>query len=264
MSRRTTRSSGRRRPSPGHGERLQKVIAAAGVSSRRGAEQLIREGRVAVNGQVVRELGQRIDPQRDRIAVDGRRLSAREQQRYYLVHKPRGVVSSAREPRARRTVVDLVDARERLYPVGRLDVQSEGLVLLTNDGALAQALLHPSFEVPRVYRVSVDGTVADETLARLAAGVVLDAGERTRPCEVRLLGRDAERSKLEIRLTEGRRRQIRRMCEALGHRVRRLVRVQFGPLRLGGLRPGEWRALRPGERAALARMVQQARLTGPG
>jgi pseudouridine synthase len=255
---RRTRSSGPRRPSPGHAERLQKWLAAAGISSRRGAEQLIREGRVAVNGQVVRELGRRIDPQRDRVAVDGRRVESREPQRYYLLHKPRGVVSSAREASARRTVVDLIGARERLYPVGRLDVQSEGLVLLTNDGALAHALLHPSFEVPRVYRVSLDGMVADETLARLAAGVVLDEGERTRPCEVRLLDRGAGRSKLEICLTEGRRRQIRRMCEALGHRVRRLVRVQFGPLRLGGLRPGQWRSLRPGERAALARMVAQA------
>lgn len=254
---RKTRRSGPR-PNAGAGERLQKWIASAGVASRRAAEQLIRDGRVSVNGRVVRELGTRIDPRRDRVSVDGRRIAERERARHFVLHKPRGVLSAASDSQGRRTVVDLVDARERLYPVGRLDVQSEGLLLLTNDGALAQALLHPSFEVPRVYRVSLDGEVSDEALARLASGVVLDDGERTRPCEVALLARDAERSKLEIRLTEGRKRQIRRMCEALGHRVRRLVRVQFGPLRLGGLRPGEWRPLRPAERAALARMVREA------
>jgi 23S rRNA pseudouridine2605 synthase len=257
---RKTRSPEPRRPSasaPG-GERLQKWIASAGVASRRAAEQLIREGRVSVNGQVVRELGRRIDPRRDRVSVDGRRIASRARPRHYLVHKPRGVVSSARDERERRTVVDLVDSDERLFPVGRLDVQSEGLILLTNDGALAQALLHPSFEVPRIYRVSVDGAVSPTTIAKLAAGVVLDDGERTRPCEVRLLGLEAERSKLEICLAEGRRRQIRRMLEAVGHRVRRLVRVQFGPLRLGSLRPGEWRPLRPNERSALARLVERA------
>jgi 23S rRNA pseudouridine2605 synthase len=261
MARKKTRSPSSPRPdasAPG-GLRLQKWIAAAGVASRRAAEQLIRDGRVEVNGRVVRELGRRIDPARDRVAVDAKRLAARARPRHYLLHKPRGVVSSARDERARRTVVDLVESQERLFPVGRLDVQSEGLVLLTNDGALAQALLHPSFQVPRVYRVSIDGAIRPEALARLAAGVELDDGERTAPCEVRLLASSAERSKLEICLAEGRRRQIRRMCEALGHRVRRLVRVQFGPLRLGSLRPGEWRPLRPGERAALARLVDAAK-----
>jgi len=258
MPPRKTRGSKPQRPSGPSGERLQKWIAAAGIASRRAAEDLIRAGRVTVNGQVVRELGRRVDPRRDRVSVDGQRIAAREKPRHYVLHKPRGVVSSAREPGARRTVVDLIDVRERLYPVGRLDVQSEGLVLLTNDGALAQALLHPSFEVPRVYRVSIDGEISDESVARLASGVDLGEGERTRPCEVRLMAREALRSKLEICLTEGRRRQIRRMCEALGHRVRRLVRVQFGPLRLGGLRPGEWRPLRPAERAALARIASEA------
>jgi pseudouridine synthase len=221
---------------------------------------MIREGRVAVNGEVVHELGRRIDPLRDRVEVDGRRVARRAPPRHYVVHKPRGVVSTVRDARARRTVVDLVGSRERLFPVGRLDAQSEGLVLLTNDGALAQALLHPSFEVPRVYRVSVDGAIETPALARLAAGVVLDGDERTSPCEVRLLERGAERSKLEICLREGRRHQIRRMCEAVGHPVRRLVRVQFGPLELGGLRPGDWRPLRPAERAALAKLVEAAGL----
>jgi pseudouridine synthase len=256
---RKSRSPEPRRPSTAAsgGERLQKWIASAGVASRRAAEQLIRDGRVSVNGKVVRELGTRIDPRRDRVSVDGRKLGARARLRHYLLHKPRGVVSSARDERERRTVVDLVESDERLFPVGRLDVQSEGLILLTNDGALAQALMHPSFEVPRIYRVSIDGAIAADTLAKLAAGVVLDDGERTRPCEVRLLAREAERSKLEICLAEGRRRQIRRMLEAVGHRVRRLVRVQFGPLKLGSLRPGEWRQLRPNERSALARLVDR-------
>ena len=208
---------------------------------------------MSVNDRTVTRLGTRARPGLDRVRVDGRPLPRAERPRYYLVHKPRGVVTTTRDPRARRTVLDLLPARERLFPVGRLDADSEGLVLLTNDGRAAQALLHPSFQVPRVYRVSVDGEVGAPALRRLAAGVELD-GARTAPCELRVLERDPHRTRLEVRLTEGRRRQIRRAFEAVGHPVRRLLRVRFGPLRLGGLRPGDWRRLRPEEVAAVERM----------
>jgi 23S rRNA pseudouridine2605 synthase len=242
------------------GERLQKRIAAAGLASRRAAEKLIREGRVRVNGAVVSALGTRVGP-RDRVQVDGERVPEPGQRRYYLLHKPRGVVSTARDAHARRTVVELVPAGERVFPVGRLDAGSEGLVLLTNDGALAHRMLHPSFEVERRYRVSVDGLVEPDTLRRLVQGIELD-GRHIAPLGVRLLRREEGRSVLEIRLAEGRRRQLRRMLEAVGHPVRRLVRVQFGPLELRGLRPGEWRVLGPREARALERALRAGQRAG--
>lgn len=242
------------------GERLQKILAEAGVASRRGAEGLILAGRVSVNGRVVRQLGTRA-ARRDRIEVDGRRIGPPRRTKSYLVYKPRGVVSTTRDPNAKRTVLDLVPSRERLYPVGRLDAASEGLLLLTNDGALAHALLHPSFEVPRTYRVSVRGTVRATALRDLARGIRV-GGRRARAVEARLLERDETYSVLELVLLEGRKRQIREMLRAVGHPVRRLVRVRFGPLVLAGLRPGEWRPLRDGERRALDRMLLEAGAAG--
>jgi 23S rRNA pseudouridine2605 synthase len=239
---------------PRAGERLQKRIAAAGVASRRAAEELIRQGRVRVNGAVVTAVGLRVRPA-DRVEVDGQILGRLPRRRYFVLHKPRGVVTTTGDPHARRTVLDLLPASERLFPVGRLDAASEGLVLLTNDGTLAHRLLHPGFQVPRVYRVSVEGRVEAEALRRLVRGIELD-GARTAPCEVRLVRRDEQHSVLEIRLVEGRRRQLRRMLEAVGHPVRRLVRVQFGPLRLRGLRLGEWRELLPEEARALERVLR--------
>jgi pseudouridine synthase len=239
------------------GERLQKLLAAAGVASRRACERLIAEGRVSLNGQVVRQPGTRADPERDRIEVDGRPLRRSGRRRHYLLNKPRGVVTTARDPHAARTVLDLVPTRERLFPVGRLDAQSEGLLLLTNDGELAQAMLHPSFEVPRTYRVRVEGVVSEATLARIRDGIVL-RGRRTARCEAgRVEVRDG-RSLLELTLIEGRRRQIRDVMRAVGHPVRRLVRTRFGPLRLGSLEPGAWRAVTAREHAALARLRERA------
>jgi pseudouridine synthase len=253
MSRRGKRSeAGRRAP------RLQQIIAAAGIASRRSAEDLIRQGRVRVNDEVVRELGARADPERDRICVDGRPLGRLRPRVSYVVYKPRGVVTTTRDPHAKRTVLDLLPARERLFPVGRLDAPSEGLLLLTNDGEIAQALLHPSFEVPRTYRVSVAGHVPASTLARLSRGIELD-GRLTAPCEIRIVERDARRMLLEVVLREGRHRQIRRMLRAVGLSVRRLVRTRFGPLTLRGLRPGEWRPLRADEQRALKRVVEAPR-----
>ena len=266
---RTSSREGRRRPdrssrvrsSQGaRPERLQKLLAAAGVASRRGAEELMREGRVRLNGRVVEELGVRADPRRDRITVDGRRIGRPARRRHYLVYKPRGVVTTTRDPHARRTVLDLVRSSERLFPVGRLDVASEGLLLVTNDGELAQVLTHPSFEVPRTYRVSVRGRVVARDLRRLSRGIEIE-GRMTAPCEVRLLEQNEDRSTIEITLREGRRRQIRLMLAEVDHPVRRLVRVRFGPLRLRGLAPGESRPLSRDEARALERMLEQARAT---
>ncbi len=251
------------RPIPeraGQGQRLQKILAAAGLASRRAGEELIRAGRVRVNGRIVRELGTRADPLRDHVSVDGESVGRPRRCRYYLVYKPRGVITTTRDPHAKRTVLDLVRSRVRLFPVGRLDAASEGLVLLTNDGALAQVMLHPSFRLPRTYRVSVDGEVLARDLKRLASGIEI-RGRRQRVADARLLERSAERSVLQLTLLEGRRRQIREMLGALGHRVRRLVRLTFGPLSLRGLRPGESRPLRADEISALRRLV--ARSHGP-
>ncbi len=252
-SRRTPR---RTKPTRG-GERLQKVLSAAGVASRRACEELIRGGRVRVNGKIVRELGTRADPRHDRITVDGKRIGRPRHPRYYLLYKPRGVVTTTQDPHARRTVLDLVPGRERLFPVGRLDASSEGLILLTNDGTLAQVLLHPSFAVPRTYRVSVEGRVGAESLRRLTRGVSIE-GRLTEVQSAQILERTDERSVLELTLVEGRHRQIREMLQSVGYPVRRLVRVRFGPLRLHGLRPGRWRPLTARETQALERMVAQA------
>jgi len=235
-------------------ERLQKVLASAGVASRRASEELIREGRVSVNGKIVREQGVRVDPARDRVRVDGRVLNGREPRRYYLLHKPRGVVSTTRDAHAKQTVVDLASSERRLFPVGRLDAASEGLLLLTNDGEVAQRLLHPSFEVPRTYRVSIDGKVSGEELQTLLRGVPID-GRDAAAQALRLLEASDSRSVVEVVLIEGRRHQIRAMFEAIGHPVRRLVRTAFGPLSLRGLASGECRPLRRDEREALKKLL---------
>jgi 23S rRNA pseudouridine2605 synthase len=245
--------------------RLAKHLAHAGVASRRAAEQLIVAGRVRVDGELVR------DPARDvaahnRIEVDGRPLGGPEPRVVYAVHKPVGVVSTARDTHGRPTVVQLIpEERRRLYPVGRLDADSSGLILLTNDGALAQRLTHPRHEVPRTYRVRVaGGPVGEDALRALRAGVTLDDGPTT-PARVRRVGgggakrepRSTARAgtragvsragsggeELEITIREGRKRQVRRMCEAVGHPVLALRRVAFGPLALGGLKPGAHRRL---------------------
>lgn len=244
--------------------RLQKLLADAGLASRRAAEAWIREGRVRVNGKVAL-LGESADPAADDVRVDGRRIEA-EPRRYWLLHKPQNVLTTTADPWAadagRRTVMDLLPAaarRTRLVPVGRLDLDSEGLLLMTNDGAVVQALLHPSHGCEREYLVDVWGEVSRETARRLAAGVELDDG-RTRPCQVRVLGYDAGRgiSRLALVLREGRKRQIRRSLLALGHPVRRLLRVRMGPLRLGALPRGRARELTAGEQRALRRLVSGA------
>jgi 23S rRNA pseudouridine2605 synthase len=221
--------------------RLAKYLAHAGVASRRAAERIVAAGRVAVDGAVVRDPARDVEEE-NAVLVDGRPVHAAAPV-VYVLNKPPGVVSTARDPQGRRTVVDLVAAGERLYPVGRLDADTTGLILLTNDGALAHRLTHPSFEVPRTYRATVQRPpVREPALRALREGVELEDG-RTAPAAVRRLAPD----RLELTIHEGRKRQVRRMCEAVGHPVRQLERVAFGPLRLGGLEPGEHRRLRPAE-----------------
>ena len=248
------------RPPPNR-TRLQKILAAAGVASRRRAEELLREGRVAVNGVRAR-LGDSADSQRDVVTVDGVPVQ-REALSYWIVHKPRGVITTVSDPQGRPTVVGLVsDPTPRLFPVGRLDRDTEGLVLLTNDGALAHVLLHPSHESEREYRVTVKGRVAPTTLRRLARGVVLDEG-RTAPARVGPGRFDARAGTTRFALTliEGRKRQIRRSLRALGHPLVELLRVRMGPLRLGRLAPGAARPLNARETRALLRLrdAQQGR-----
>ncbi len=240
--------------------RLQKVLSAAGVASRRAAERLIVDGRVTVNGRTVRELGTRADPAHDDVRVDGRRIARDVRRRYLLLHKPRGYVTTRRDPARRKTVLDLIpDVQEYVYPVGRLDYDSEGLLLLTNDGALAAILAHPRHGVARVYEATVRGVPSGARLRRLAAGVEID-GRPTAPAEARMLpggapGRTGE-ARVRVVVREGRNRQVRRMFDAIGHPVRRLRRTRLGPLSLRGLRPGASRDLTPAEVGALRRAAR--------
>jgi pseudouridine synthase len=222
-------------------ERLQKILSQAGIASRRASEQLMIEGRVTVNGRAVRELGTKADAAHDDIRVDGRRIRQPERHIYLLLNKPRGYVTTRSDPQKRPTVIDLIGRTEYIYPVGRLDFDSEGLMILTNDGDLAARLTHPSHGVQRVYEARVLGVPDDHDLQRLRRGIVID-GRRTNPAGVRLAG-----DTLVISVHEGRNRQIRKMCEAIGHPVDRLKRVAIGPIRDDRLRTGHWRALTPAE-----------------
>ena len=240
-------------------ERLQKILSQAGVASRRASEQLMLEGRVTVNGTTIRELGTKADPARDDIRVDGRRVKVVEHHRYLLLNKPRGYVTTRSDPQQRPTVIDLLrGVREYVYPVGRLDFDSEGLLLLTNDGDLAARLTHPSHGVARVYEARVLGVPDAHDLARLSRGFAL-GGQRTRPAEVRLLPfrREANEATILITIREGRNRQVRNMCQAIGHPVNRLQRVAIGPIRDARLKPGHWRELTPAEVERLRKAAAQ-------
>lgn len=219
------------------GERLQKLLARAGLGSRRTCEQLVTEGRVTVNGSLAR-VGQRANPEVDLIALDGIPVPVREGLAYYLVNKPLGVISSASDPKGRATVLSLVPSAPRVFSVGRLDAPSEGLILLTNDGELAHQLTHPSFGVEKEYLVEVEGHLSKEALRQLRRGVLLSDG-LTAPTKVVLVEPNVAR----IVVHEGRNRQVRRMCDAVGNPVRRLVRVRIGPISDRSLAPGQWRHL---------------------
>lgn len=239
-------------------ERLQKVLAHAGVASRRHCEELIVQGNVQVNGKVVRELGTRVNPETDRIVVNGRPIQL-EQHVYLLLHKPTGVITSVTDPRGRRVVTDLLKGiKERVYPVGRLDYDTSGLLLLTNDGDLANQLAHPSYEIDKVYRAWVKGVPSQEKVKCLATGIRLEDG-MTSPGEARLLKKTpaGEKALVELTIHEGRNRQVRRMCEAIGHPVQCLERIRLGFLTLDGLQPGQYRALTTAEVERLKRGLVQ-------
>ena len=235
------------------GERLQKVLAQAGLGSRRACEELIEEGRVTVNGEVA-ILGRRVETAADRVAVDGVIIGVAPGLVHYLLNKPRGVVSTASDPQGRPTVVELVPSDARVYPVGRLDTDTEGLLLLTNDGELTHRLTHPSFGVEKEYLAEVDGEPSRGALRQLREGVALDDG-LTAPAKVSAVGPGV----VKLIIHEGRNRQVRRMCEAVGHPVRRLVRTRIGPLRDATLAPGAWRALTIDEVRSLERAASVER-----
>ncbi|MEG6521070.1 pseudouridine synthase [Desulfotomaculum sp. 1211_IL3151] len=236
-------------------ERLQKILAQAGVASRRHSEELIINGQVKVNGTVVTELGTRVDPMRDKIEVKGRPIPPPEKKVYLLMNKPRGYVTTLRDDRGRKTIADLLEGvSQRVYPVGRLDYDSEGLLLLTNDGELTQAISHPKHKVKKTYLVKVAGVPETEQLKEMAQGLVLEDGP-TAPAGVRLAGVGDNRALLEIIIHEGRNRQVRRMCEHIGYKVLRLRRTGIGNLELGNLKSGEVRELTKKELRELALLV---------
>ena len=273
-------------------QRLQKILSQAGVASRRAAERLIADGRVTLNGKTVQEMGTKADADTDDIRVDGRRLSAPERKRYILLNKPAGFVSTRSDPQRRRTVIDLLHGvREYVYPVGRLDYETEGLLLLTNDGDLAARLTHPRHGVERSYEARVAGMPDEDALRQLRDGIPLD-GRRTLPAEATLLNarrgraggsedppprkrehagvgrsKDLQRREregvLQITIREGRNRQVRRMCEAVGHPVRELTRTRIGPLSDRRLKPGMWRDLSAAEVTTLQALAARPAPTRP-
>ena len=246
-------------------QRLQKILSAAGIASRRSAEAYITDGRVSVNGHTITALGTKADPETDDIRVDGRRVKAAARRLYILMYKPRGYITSRSDPQRRPTVIDLLakgGVRDYVYPVGRLDYESEGLLLLTSDGDLAARLTHPSHEVEREYQVKVLGVPDEHDLQRLSKGILID-GRRTLPAEVRLLkvieGTGAQHALLSIVVREGRNRQVRNMFEAVGHPVDRLRRVRIGSITDEHIRPGEFRELDAKEIATLQRTSEKGK-----
>jgi 23S rRNA pseudouridine2605 synthase len=248
------------------GERIQKVLAEAGVASRRASEELIESGAVEVNGIVVDSLPAWVDPKLDRIVVNGRPLRPHERHLYIMVNKPRGVVSTNSDPEGRVLAIDLVKhpADPRLYPVGRLDIDSSGLLLLTNDGELANRLTHPRYEMHKGYEVMVGGLLDDEAVRKLEEGLFLynketGAGARTAQSSLEIVKRDRDRTHLYMELKEGRNRQVRRMMLKVGHPVKRLKRVKMGPLWLKGVAVGQWRELTPTELTQLRKAAGLAK-----
>ena len=239
-------------------ERLQKLISGAGIASRRAAEELIAAGRVTVNGERAR-LGMSADPELDRVEVDGEALRLPQSRRCIMLNKPRGYVTTLSDERGRRTVAELVaGAGRRLYPVGRLDLNSEGLLIMTDDGEAANALMHPAHEVEKTYVVTVRGAVTARQCAAMEALRAVD-GRPIRPPRLRVLGSDGEKTRLRFVIHEGRNREVRRICASVGLEVLRLVRTAEGELRLGSLPPGAWRELTPEEMEYIRRLKEEIR-----
>lgn len=240
-------------------ERLQKVIARAGIASRRHAEALIVEGKVQVNGKVVTELGTKVDPAKDHIRVDGKRIQAESQKIYLLLNKPKGYITSVQDPEGRPTVMDLIaEVKERVYPVGRLDYDTEGLLLFTNDGDLARALMHPSTEVEKTYWAKVKGRLTEEEMKKVEQGGISLPEGKTAPCKIRFLrSTTAENEWVEIILHEGKKRQVRMMMEKIGHPVAKLKRVGYAFLKLGNMPLGAYRYLSPIEVGKLKNLTKK-------
>ncbi len=232
------------------GERLQKVLAAAGLGSRRACEEIIADGRVSVNGKRVMVPGTRVDPASDSLEVDGIPLDTQVESRYFLLNKPRGYLTTLDDPEGRPTILDLFQEPGRYFPVGRLDMYSRGLLLLTNNGFIAHRVMHPSFGTDKTYMVRVEGRVAPGILKQLREGVDLEEG-RTSPARVKVVGREGDSTVLEFSIHQGWKRQIRRMCEAVGLRVIDLMRTRLGPLSIDRMPEGKWRELGPDEVDAL-------------
>lgn len=238
--------------------RLQKMMAECGVASRRKAEEMIAQGRVKVNGRLA-SIGDKVDPRKDLVTVDGERISADEDKWYIMLHKPRGYITTMSDEQNRKCVAELVsDIPARVYPVGRLDRDSEGLLIMTNDGNFANMISHPSGHIPKLYRVTVRPGVTEDMLTKMSVGMVID-GQKTAPCTVRVIGEEKGRAVLEIVLNEGRNRQIRKMCEQLGLEVARLKRSSIGPVKLGMLQPGQYRELTSDEVRKLVAVSKKAR-----
>lgn len=246
-------------------ERIQKVMAARGICSRRAAEAMIKAGRVKVNGHPV-GLGDSMDPARDELSLDGVTVRGEKNRAniYLMLNKPRGYLTTAKDERGRKTVMELVaDIKERVYPVGRLDKDSEGLLLFTNDGDFANQMTHPGSGVAKLYRATVRPRATELQIEKLASGVTLDDGSRTMPASVRVVGEDEGRTVLEISIREGKNRQIRRMCDAVGLEVARLRRSAVGPVKLGMLKSGTYRELSTTEVRALKASASKAEKKGP-
>ena len=225
--------------------RLQKIIADAGIASRREAENIIREGRVTLNGKPVTEMGVKADPEKDHVKVDGKLIrTAVKELIYLMMHKPKQVMCTVDDPEGRETILDLIrpKLKERIWPVGRLDYHSEGLLILTNDGALTLRLTHPRYKVPKMYEVKVKGVPSPEKIERLKKGVYLEDG-KTQPCAIQFVRTTENNSRYTVELREGRKQQIRRMFMSVNHPVMKLKRVSYGPLTIGNLQPGETRLL---------------------
>lgn len=240
-------------------ERIQKILARAGVASRREAERMMLEGRISVNGKVVDQLGFKADPLKDHIKVDGKRLVRPEPKTMLLLNKPRGYLSTVKDPAGRPTVMDLLQGvRWRLYPVGRLDFDAEGLLLLTNDGDLAYQLSHPKFSIPRTYQAKVKGILDQRALLRLKKGVMIEDGE-ARVVSARLFRPLENHIWVETVVTEGRNHLVKRIFSAIGHPVVKLKRIGYGPVRLGDLPAGHWRLLTDEEMRSLRKMINDKR-----
>lgn len=224
--------------------RLQKLLSMAGVASRRAAEKMIEEGLVRVDGEIVREMGVKVDPEKGSVTVKGKPLKVMDRKIYFLFYKPLGCLTTVRDDKERPTIFHFLKGiKEKVFPVGRLDFNTEGLLIITNDGELAQALSHPSYKLEKTYEAKVRGVPKEETLKKLEGGIVLDDGEKTSPLKASLLRTTGKNAWLQFRLWEGKNRQIRRMCERIGHPVIKLKRTGIGFLKCSGLQPGDYRHL---------------------